>query len=68
MNVVRILNTILLAGILWCLFEIRTHMPPTLGEIMRPANAEQKKELLSRQLSSVSVEVENSPLQVEISN
>ena len=68
MNILhRIINTFLLAGILWFLFDIRSHMPPTVGE-MRSATAQKKKELISRRPLALSVEVDNTPLSVEIDN
>jgi hypothetical protein len=65
MNALRVLNTILLAGILWFLFDIRAHMPPTMGE-MRSAKAEQRQQLIFRRPFSLSVDVDNTPLEVEI--
>ena len=69
MNItLRLINTLLLAAILWALVEIRGHMPPTLGEMVRPGNAEQKKAVLFRRLYAVSVDVDNSPLEVQITH
>jgi hypothetical protein len=63
----RIINTLLLAGILWFLFDIRSHMPPTVGE-MRSATGKNKKELSLRRPVALSVEVDNTPLSVEVDN
>ena len=62
----RIINTFLLAGILWFLFDIRTHMPPTTGE-MRSATAQNRRDLMSRRPAALSVEVDT-PLSVEVDN
>ena len=56
MNItLRISNTLLLAGILWTLIQIRTHMPPTVGEIAY-ATPEQKTELILREPFGISGE------------
>ena len=60
------INTFLLAGILWFLFDIRSHMPPTTGE-MRSATGQKRVELKSRRPAALSVEVDT-PLSVEVDN
>jgi hypothetical protein len=68
MNItLRIFNTLLLAGILWMLFQIRVHMPPTFGEMVS-ADAQGKKALTFHRPFFNSVDIDNVPLAVEIDN
>lgn len=65
----RIVNSLILAGILLVLTQIRSHMPPTLGELMKLNKATQaeKNQLLLRQPMALPVEINNTPIEVEIS-
>ncbi len=59
-TIFRIVNMLLLIGILYVLVQIRTHMPPTMKEMMN-ATVLEKKELMLREPFGLSVDVNSMP-------